>query len=694
MTSDHPADVDKARKKGLSGASGFETRETPAGDEGGTMRLRRGVGEFEPAPDAFERVLARRDRKRRNQRVAAGVFGIAVFALAVAGGIRLMSSEPLPTDQPAGFLGRWFSFSTDGDGTTQTMTVRPAGERALEIEVHDDSTPVCSGEASTITGSEGIRDDGALVIPAPVLTCDGGYEPEAPSGRPVQEQLRDLSFLLDAETGTLTDTFGAVWTRTRAEEPPTDLEPLWPQTSLEEVRQAQELADAGDLDYTWQVAPYLAEVSIAQHHPYVSWEGGDVVDAEIFARFLEEELGWEEYLWDEAFAHPDDLGPGEVVYIRCAPGLTNPLYPTDPERAGCAPTIDELRYETVQIRVTQFDRQDPSGIWVVTGWEMVEPVGQADPRVVEAETTELLEAFLRARIDGAGAEGFAGFPEDDPFDSELVDLQIPLLYATSTGAPFERSEFELVDGPVWPHAGMQFVVRLFAENDQTVVEQLFSLDRDETDRPRLVYDFGWAPAGSGPGTTENGKAVPVRFGFLDGEVTYDAPYPAAPHSDLWYQAPDVATVVGAHDRRILLILADPQPIEHPGCVEAPAPASAEALARSIRSNPDLDADAPVAVTIGGLPALQIDAVLAPNASECSWQTADSSQSAPLLLKHAPFATGGDRARIYLLDLPGGSARVLALVIFSDTDNFSDEDSFERPLELAAPILDSIEFHAP
>ena len=93
-----------------------------------------------------------------------------------------------------------------------------------------------------------------------MLTCDDGYEPEAPSGRPLQEQLRDLSFLLDAETGTLTDSFGAVWTRTRAEEPPTDLEPLWPQTSLEEVRQAQELADAGDLDYTWQVAPYLAEV--------------------------------------------------------------------------------------------------------------------------------------------------------------------------------------------------------------------------------------------------------------------------------------------------------------------------------------------------------------------------------------------------------------------------------------------------
>jgi hypothetical protein len=45
--------------------------------------LRRGVEGFEPMPDAFERVLARRDRKRRNQRIAAGVVGIAVFVAAV-----------------------------------------------------------------------------------------------------------------------------------------------------------------------------------------------------------------------------------------------------------------------------------------------------------------------------------------------------------------------------------------------------------------------------------------------------------------------------------------------------------------------------------------------------------------------------------------------------------------------------------
>ena len=69
----------------------------------------------------------------------------------------------------------------------------------------------------------------------------------------------------------------------------------------------------------------LRRCQLGQHHPE---------DAAIFTRFLEEELGWEEFLWDEAFAHPDGLDPGDVVYLRCAPGLTNPLYPTDPERPG------------------------------------------------------------------------------------------------------------------------------------------------------------------------------------------------------------------------------------------------------------------------------------------------------------------------------------------------------------------------
>lgn len=60
----------------------------------------RAVQRFAPPDQALERLLNRRDRKRRNERIAAGTVGIAV-ALAVAlTGASLIRSEPLPIDEP------------------------------------------------------------------------------------------------------------------------------------------------------------------------------------------------------------------------------------------------------------------------------------------------------------------------------------------------------------------------------------------------------------------------------------------------------------------------------------------------------------------------------------------------------------------------------------------------------------------
>ncbi|HXJ66990.1 MAG TPA: hypothetical protein VNN79_24815, partial [Actinomycetota bacterium] len=139
-------------------------------------------------------------------------------------------------------------------------------------------------------------------------------------------------------------------------------------------------------------------------------------------------------------------------------------------------------------------------------------------------------------------------------------------------------------------------------------------------------------------------------------------------------------------RRILTIVADPRAIGS-GCEEAPALTDAEAVARRIRSDPDLDATAPVPVSIGGIPALQVDVVMT-DAPECSWQLPGFSSGTPLLLKNAPFVLPGQNwARLYLLDLPGGSGGVLAIAICSS------EEDHERALEVAAPIVDSIRFRA-
>lgn len=435
--------------------------------------------------------------------------------------------------------------------------------------------------------------------------------------------------------------------------------PTWPQTSIEQAREAQRLADAGDTRYTWQVSRGRW-YQPGQHHP---------IDQEFFTRFFEQELGWEKFLWDEAFAHRDGLADGDVVFIRCAPVGANPLYPDD-SAGGCAPTIDQFRYETVKINLAQPERQDSSGIWVVTGWELIEPAQQIAPPA-NAEIAAFLEPFLQARIDGEGADDFAKFPQDGE-DPDLAVQPIPLLYATTTGLSYGRSEFAIVDGPVWPKGRIQLEVRLFAKNDDALVEQAFSLDRDASGRLRLVYEpVLTGPDGPISGTTENGAAVPVEHAFLDGEVTFRAAYPLEP-SDY---GPDRLVIEGLlpnddAPRRILLLMADPRPLGL-GC-EEPAPTDAEALARILRSEPDSKATAPVAVTIGGLSGLQMDGVIAHATTPCVFLD----------------PSGTRRARLYLLDLPGGSARVLAIAVAAD------EDSFETVLGWAMPVINSIEWHAP
>ena len=60
--------------------------------------LERGVGGSTPPPDGYERMLRRRDRKRRNQRITAGVVGIAIFVAAVW---IVTTGGPFDRSQPA-----------------------------------------------------------------------------------------------------------------------------------------------------------------------------------------------------------------------------------------------------------------------------------------------------------------------------------------------------------------------------------------------------------------------------------------------------------------------------------------------------------------------------------------------------------------------------------------------------------------
>jgi hypothetical protein len=448
---------------------------------------------------------------------------------------------------------------------------------------------------------------------------------------------------------------------------------MWPQSTLDEVRAAQALADAGDPDYTWQVDP--------------SWSIADepLIGMEISERFFREELGWESYLpvpsaWYIAAGGPDVNG---VVFLRCAPGRANPLsrlYPdVEPEVRGCAPTLDDVRYETVTYSVGQPGRRGPTGIWVVTAWETLQPFEQATPPS-DAEVTAHLRAFLGARVVGDGAEAYL-LPHGEVEGLPFVDGQAPLLYTSTGGSRYERFEIERAQGPVWPAGWIELKARLYAV-DGTVVEQQFVVVRQENGRLGLVY--GSASEYGEPPTIENGLA---QYSLLDGEVTFSAESPWRTRQDAGPTSMKLASGCRGtgYCSDNVVVVADPLLVT--GCETGPAPADADELVASIRSNPDLEATAPVAVSVGGKDALRVDVMAAPGAGICDTG----------LVVSGTALLPTDRMRLYLADLPGGSARVLAIAVIARDPYDKVEVSpqhFEQVVGAATPIIESIEFHTP
>jgi hypothetical protein len=383
-----------------------------------------------------------------------------------------------PGVQPAvPFVGAWLS--TDTDGSSRTMYIFGSSSDEHEIVMRGDvATRACEGGRSTITGTGRIQSPMFVIHQPEGLTCADGSEPAVPNG-----ELGATTLTYDSESDTLHDASGVVWRREGAT--PTATAPampsqMWPQSSLDEVREAQELADAGDPASSWQVDPQL---SSEEWSGFLRDPGAEIVE-----RFLREELGWDAFMFspyqgDDGDGASDGILRG-VEYLRCAPDETNALYPT----ASCAPTIDELLYETVSLDLSQLGLRGAAGIWVVSGWTMPAPFTQTDPRVAKDEARARLEDFLAARVDGQGAERHVD-----------GNAEVPLLYATTSGASYERYEIERVSAPRWPYGELEFKVRLYADGDETVVEQ-----------PIASRHVGGAPLILVPDaeeTTENGQPI-------------------------------------------------------------------------------------------------------------------------------------------------------------------------------------------
>ena len=317
-----------------------------------------------------------------------------------------------------------------------------------------------------------------------------------------------------------------------------------------------------------------------------------------------------------------------------------------------------------------------------------------ETEVTAPEVTDLLNGFLAARVAGEGAQQYLNVPEED----------IPLLYATTSGAPYDRAEFERVLGTEWPYGFKAFKVRLFAGN--TVVEQLVFTS---TDGPRLEYQPDGFGTHTAP-TTEDGQPVAMPYNTFDGEVTLQVAHPWFPYSNsirLIPEGPGVRPTTDGGERNDwdhLVLTADPAPAGA-GCKSGAGNVDAEALAESIRSVPALEATDPVTVSAGGAEALMMDVVIAAGAPMTVVLDGTGNICAreilnPLFDRNAVtsgygsdgLVTGtatGNRMRLYLFDAPEGlSMRLLAIAIIAP------ESRFESVVEEAAPVVDSVEFHAP
>lgn len=204
-------------------------------------------------------------------------------------------------------------------------------------------------------------------------------------------------------------------------------------------------------------------------------------------------------------------------------------------------------------------------------------------------------------------------------------------------------------------------------------------------------------------TAEDGRAVAMPYRYFDGQVTLRAAHPWI-FQDSFAGGRLIPTGAGVrpttdggqrHDWDALLLLADPVPAGT-GCETGPSPADATALAESIRSDPDLEATAPAAVSVGRTDALMMDVAIAAGASVCAVANMlprGFETQAPLVMKDGTGSlelglAAGDRMRLYLYDLPEGSSmRILGVAIVAP------ESRFERAVEAAAPVA-AVEFHVP
>jgi hypothetical protein len=196
----------------------------------------------------------------------------------------------------------------------------------------------------------------------------------------------------------------------------------------------------------------------------------------------------------------------------------------------------------------------------------------------------------------------------------------------------------------------------------------------------LVWNRGAPPKKRPERSIGAGEEEPGPTAILFGEVTFrEGPWNDTVESGL---DPRSFYLVGPGDgggeTANIKILVNPLPEP---CDRLRVPPSAAGMVQAIRSNLDLKSTVPVIERVGGIDALRMDVVAAAVPST-------SCAEFPRFVVPVPGIEPASLARLYVLDLPGGSARTLAILITAP-----EAGLFERAVDEAAPLMKSFRFHS-
>jgi len=500
-------------------------------------RFERAFELFEMPEPAFARLGLRRDRKRRNERVAAGMAAFAILvAVGAIFGRAWFSSEPVPVDEPKPIPQGWAGFESSvhgySIGVPSDWALQPAiipwrwGERPFEdgrgdawLSPRSTSLNIASQPIpADVSADEWLARGELRRWVDPEASCDvrstESIEVDGVTGTMTRNCLADASWWKGNDALEAALIIGGrgytIWFVSRGDFDERrqlfeeilatiDLRPddarettadtgwrgIWPQPTQAEAEAAQSLVDAGDPRVSWQLDP-----------------GENGAEA-IGKRFVLEYLGW-----SGARVRSISYGPlhsgtewsdaSNLSFIRCVDGRTNAAYPEE----RCAPTNGNT-YEHVTVRLEQLVRPEPTGIWIVTRWFALRGYTQTQP-MSEEETRSFVGGFLDARVTGAGA--------DEYFHPDQGPVEFPLLYATSGGASFERFEILDIGDPSWPYGMRQISFRLLARGGTVVVEQTIVVHPGGDSPSRwdntLSGEYGpWLSPVWGSPTTENGEVI-------------------------------------------------------------------------------------------------------------------------------------------------------------------------------------------